>query len=96
MKRSGMDEKEILNQLEELAESLGIIIRYEQLLKEGSFFPGGLCKVKGEDIVIINSMAGIDDKIEILANAVVSFDLNRIYMRPALREFLSKHSPDKI
>lgn len=91
-----MDEKEILNQLEELAESLGIIIRYEQLLKEGSFFPGGLCKVKGEDIVIINSMAGIDDKIEILANAVVSFDLNRIYMRPALREFLSKHSPDKI
>ena len=96
MKRSGMDEKEILNQLEELAESLGIIIRYEQLLKEGSFFPGGLCKVKGEDILIINSMAGIDDKIEILANAVVSFDLSRIYMRPALREFLSKHSPDKI
>jgi len=96
MKRSGMDEKEILNQLEELAESLGIIIRYEQLLKEGSFFPGGLCKVKGEDILIINSMAGIDDKIEILAKAVVSFDLSRIYMRPALREFLSKHSPDKI
>lgn len=96
MKRSGMDEKEILNQLEELAESLGIRIRYEQLLKEGSFFPGGLCKVKGEDILIINSMAGIDDKIEILANAVVSFDLSRIYMRPALREFLSKHSPDKI
>jgi hypothetical protein len=47
-----MDEQEILNQLEELAESLGIIIRYEQLLKEGSFFPGGLCKVKGENILI--------------------------------------------
>jgi hypothetical protein len=96
MKRSAMDEKEILNQLEELAKSLGIIIRYEQLLKEGSFFPGGLCRIKGEDILIINSMAGIDDKIEILAKAVVSFDLSRIYMRPALREFLSKHIPDKI
>ncbi len=96
MKRSGMDEQEILNQLEELAESLGVIIRYEQLLKEGSFFPGGLCKVKGENILIINSMAGIDDKIEILAKAAVSFDLSRVYMRPALREFLSKRSPDKI
>jgi hypothetical protein len=91
-----MDEQEILNQLEELAESLGIIIRYEQLLKEGSFFPGGLCKVKGENILIINSMAAIDDKIEILAKEVVSFDLSRVYMRPALREFLSKRSPDKI
>lgn len=96
MKRSAMDEKEILNQLEELAKSLGIIIRYEQLLKEGSFFPGGLCRIKGEDILIINSMAGIDDKIEILAKAVVPFDLSRIYMRPALREFLSKRIPDKI
>ncbi|HJX33655.1 MAG TPA: hypothetical protein VJ373_00635 [Desulfatiglandales bacterium] len=96
MKRSAMDEKEILNQLEELAKSLGIIIRYEQLLKEGSFFPGGLCRIKGEDILIINSMAGIDDKIETLAKAVVSFDLSKVYMRPALREFLSKNSPDKI
>jgi hypothetical protein len=96
MKRSAMDEKEILNQLEELAKNLGIIIRYEQLLKEGSFYSGGLCKVKGEDILIINSVAGIDDKIEILAKAVVSFDLSRVYMRPALREFLSKRAPDKI
>jgi hypothetical protein len=96
MKRSGMDEKEILNQLEGLAKNLGIIIRYEQLLKEGSFYSGGLCKVKGEDILIINSVAGIDDKIEILAKAVVSFDLSRVYMRPALREFLSKRAPDNI
>jgi len=96
MKRSGMDEKEILDQLEELAESLGIKIRYEQLQKEGTFFPGGLCKVKGENILIINSKAGMEDKIETLAKAVISFDLSRVYMRPALREFLIEHPPDEI
>ena len=68
MKRSAMDEKEILNQLEELAKSLGIIIRYEQLLKEGSFFPGGLCRIKGEDDgcskEIISGFNTIIDKIK--------------------------------
>jgi hypothetical protein len=96
MKRSGMDEKDILDQLEELAKTLGIKIRYEQLQKEGTFFPGGLCKVKGENILIINSKSGMDDKIETLIKAVISFDLSRVYMRPALREFLLKHASDEI
>jgi hypothetical protein len=96
MKQSGMDEEEILGQLEELAKSLGIQIRYEQLQKEGTFFPGGLCKVKGENILIINSKANMEDKIETLAKAVISFDLTRIYMRPALREFLIKHASNEI
>jgi hypothetical protein len=96
MKRSGMDEKDILDQLEELAKTLGIKIRYEQLQKEGAFFPGGLCKVKGEKILIINSKSGMDDKIETLTKAVISFDLSRVYMRPALREFLLKHASDEI
>ncbi len=96
MKRSGMDEKDILDQLEELAESLGIKIRYEQLQKEGTFFPGGLCKLKGKNILIINSKGGMEDKIETLAKAVISFDLSKVYIRPALREFLLKYSSDEI
>ena len=92
-KKSGIKEENILRQLEELAEGLGIKIRYEQLKKESAFFPGGLCTVKGEDIFIINSNANIDDKIEALAKGLVSFDLSQIYMRPAVRELLIKTSP---
>ena len=92
MKGSSLDEENILSQLEELANSLEINVRYEQIKKEGVFFPGGLCKVKGENILIINSLATIENKIEALAKAVSSFDLSQIYMRPALREFLSKYS----
>ena len=94
MKRSVLKDESILSQLEELAESLGVKIRYEQFKKEGAFFPGGLCRVKGESILIINSKASMEDKIETLAKALTDFDLSNVYMRPALRDFLSKFYSD--
>ena len=94
MTRSGINYESILSQLEELADSLQVKVRYEQLKKEGAFFPGGLCRVKGEKILIINSRASMEDKIETLAKALVGFDLSNVYMRPALRDFLSKFYSD--
>jgi len=95
MKRSDLAEEGLLNQLEELTESLGIKMRYEKILKEGSFFSGGLCRIKGEDMIIINSKAGIEDKIDILARSLTSFDLSQVFIKPALREFLTQYSPGK-
>ena len=83
-----MDENTILGQLEELAHSLLIQVRYEPINRQGSFFAGGLCQLKGEYILIINSKATIRDKIRTLAEAVARFDLNQVYLRPGLREFL--------
>lgn len=87
---AGLDEETLLGQLEELAQSLDIEIRYEPLKREGSFFPGGLCRIKGEYVLILNSTATIEDKIHTLAKAVNRFDLSRVYLRPGLREFLDK------
>jgi hypothetical protein len=83
-----LDEDTLLGQLEELAHSLGIEIRDEPLKREGSFFPGGLCRIKGEYVLILNSAAATEDKIQTLARAVTRFDLSRVYLRPGLREFL--------
>ncbi|MFH0845029.1 MAG: hypothetical protein ABIG67_11185 [Pseudomonadota bacterium] len=85
-----MDETAILKQLEELAESLGITVRYETIKKEGTFYPGGLCRIKGDYVVIINSMATTRDKIEAFARAVNRFDLNQVYLKPGLRDFLQR------
>jgi hypothetical protein len=95
MKRSSLAEEGILSQLEELAESLGVKVRYEKIIKEGSFFSGGLCRIKGEDTIIINSKASIEDKIDILAGALISFDLSQIFIKPALRDFLTQYKPTK-
>lgn len=94
MKKRGFDEKTILSLLEELCQSLGLQVRYELIKKEASFYPGGLCRIKGEQVVIINSSASNDDKIQILTKAVTSFDLNQVYLKPALREFLFKKVED--
>lgn len=94
MKKNSVEYENLLGRLEELANSLNVEIRYEQLKKEGTFFPGGLCKVKGEDIIIINTRATIDDKITILSKALSTFDLSKMYIRPAVREFLSSQSFD--
>jgi len=85
-----MDENSILTQLEELAENLAIEVRYEPLKREGAFSPGGLCQLKGEYIVILNSRAPLTEKIQTLAHAVRQFDLSQVYIRPGLREYLEQ------
>jgi N-dimethylarginine dimethylaminohydrolase len=88
--KAGLDEDTLLGQLEELAHSLGIEIRYEPLKREGGFFPGGLCRIKEEYVLILNSAATTEDKIQTMAKALNRFDLSRVYLRPGLREFLDK------
>ena len=45
-----MDDDKTLQQLDELAERLGMKIRYEPLNIEGSVHIGGFCRVKGQDL----------------------------------------------
>ena len=87
----GSNKATILGQLEELARSLGIEIRNEPIRKESSFSPGGLCRFKGDYLLIFNTKATKDDRIEALAQALTRFDLDQVYLRPGLREFLDKY-----
>jgi hypothetical protein len=85
-----MDDPQILDLLEELAESLGLRISYEpiKLDEELGTRPGGFCLLKGQRIVIINPQASIKEKIRIVSGAIRQFDLDQIYIRPVLRELL--------
>ncbi len=85
-----MDERTILDHLEELAERFGVQIRYEAIKQDEDSLNvvGGLCLLKGKYVLIINSKATVKDRIKTLAMAVKHFDLDRIYIRPDLRELL--------
>ena len=90
-----MEESAFLNELEEVARSLGIEVRYENLKREGGFISGGLCRLKGQYLLIVNSRAAARDKVEVLAGAVSKFDLSRLYLKPGLRDFLDRlHKPE--
>ena len=87
-----MDDQFIIGQLEELIERFGIQIRYEPMHQdeESIKLVGGLCRLKGENVLIINSKAAVSDKMKALAEAVRHFDIDQIYILPAVRDFLEK------
>jgi fructose-specific component phosphotransferase system IIB-like protein len=87
-----MDENTIVDQLEELAEKFGIQIRYEPIKQDEDLVRvvGGLCILRGEYVVIIDSKAAMRDKIRTLSEAITHFDLDQIYIKPALREIIRK------
>ena len=90
-----MDERSLLGQLEDLSRSLGIEVRYEMLRREGASTQGGLCRLKGQYLLLINSKAPNRDKIEAMASAVTRFDLSQVFMKPGLRDFLSRFPKDE-
>ena len=85
-----MDDETVINQLEQLAESFGIEIRYEPIRLDDDLtnVKGGLCRLNGEYVIIINSDVTAKEKIKALAEAVKHFDLDSVYILPAIRELL--------
>ena len=88
-----MDEISAIDHLEALAYSLGIQVRHEYLeSEETSFHSGGLCRVKGKHMIIVNAAAPSADKVQTLAKALRRFDLSGVYIKPALRDLLEEPS----
>jgi hypothetical protein len=85
-----MTHEELLIQLEDLAGRLNIQVQYESLKNEDPSTFGGFCRVRDQHMVIIHSKATISRKIDILTEALRRVDVDDLYMRPALREYLKK------
>lgn len=83
-----MNDSTILRNLEDLAFRLNIKVRYDPLKIDGSFHAGGLCRVRGEDVLIINKKSSSREKIQILIDVLRRRELGDIYVMPSLREML--------
>jgi len=85
-----VDDHIALDQLEALAYSLGAEVRYEKIPQDDVAISGGLYRLKGKNVIVIDSRATTKDRIRILVQALKPFDLADVYIRPALRELLEK------
>lgn len=83
-----MNDEVLLSQLEELAGKLEISVRDENMDTEESSSAGGLCRVEGKYILLLNSRATVKEKKQIIIKALKQFDLSRIYVKPVIRELL--------
>jgi len=87
-----MDENTIIEELEELTKTFGVQIRHEAIKQDEDLVKvvGGLCLLRGQYVLIINSKATMMERISTLATALKHFDLDHIYLRPVFREILDK------
>ena len=83
-----MNEDILLRQLAELADRLEILVRDEDIAIEDSSSNGGLCRIGGKYILILNSRATVKEKIQVMINALQQFNLSDIYVKPVIRELL--------
>ena len=68
----------------------GVQFRFEPISFEDETINvvGGLSKLRGRPVLIINSKATEKDKIKIFVQALRRFDLEQIYIKPAIRALL--------
>jgi hypothetical protein len=75
----------ILAELEALAERLGVTVRTEPFDKGALGGRGGFCHIRGKAFVVMDASLPLADRIAVLAGALARFDLDSVYVSPALR-----------
>jgi hypothetical protein len=73
----------LVRELEQLAVSLGMRVRFEK----GSF-RGGRCTVTGDTQVVLNKLHPPEAHLALLAEALRDVDLDAIYLKPVVRRAL--------
>lgn len=84
-----MDEQRILQELLALLEGSGVSIRSEPLGGSG----GGLCTMKGKHIFFLDTQAPSIVAAALCAEAISKVaDIEQIYIKPQIRQFIEDHS----
>ena len=74
----------MLRALEDLARRVGLEVRFEESWKGGPS-AGGLCLLRGAPVVLIDGLAPLTDRVAVLCDALSRFDLEAVFLAPALR-----------
>jgi hypothetical protein len=84
-----MTEQRILEQLLHLLEGNGVKVRNEPLGGSG----GGLCTVKGQTFFFVDTQAPSAEVAALCAEAAAKLlDIETVYLRPEVRQYIENHS----
>ena len=78
-----MKNKDLLDEFHSLAERLEI-----KILKGKGDFLGGGCIVNNEKVIVINKSKPIEQRLNTLASYFNEYDLDSVFLLPALREYI--------
>ena len=78
-----MKNNKLLEEFHFLAEKLEI-----KIMKGKGDFSGGECTVNNENVIVINNNKPIEQQLNILAGCFNKYNLDGLYIIPALREYI--------
>jgi hypothetical protein len=78
-----MKHEEIVAELEEVAQQLGVTVRYEK-----GDFEGGFCILKTQKVLLVNKKLLPNRKASVLAVALQEIGLEQLFVKPALRAYI--------
>jgi hypothetical protein len=91
--RGGARIAAMVEELAQAAERLGLQVRRERLLREvGYRARGGACRLREQDLLIIDSAQRPADQLEVLLEALRTRDLEALYLSPAARRLLQNQA----
>ncbi|MGH7821119.1 MAG: hypothetical protein ACREQ9_15245, partial [Candidatus Binatia bacterium] len=81
----------VFEELKELATRLGLEVREEKLLREvGYQVRSGTCRVREQNLVLIDRELPIANRVEVLIEVLSGRDLGDVYVSPELRRALGR------
>lgn len=83
--------KQMLTELEEVADKLGYKVRYEK-----GNFSGGYCILKESRLLVVNSRNEIERRIIIVSKSLKEIGIDDVYIKPNVRELIEKESSRKL
>lgn len=75
--------EKLYSEFEALGERLGI-----KIINGKGNFSGGYCIVKDETVIVVNKLKPIEHRLKVLATSFLEYNLDDIYMIPALRAYI--------
>jgi hypothetical protein len=85
----------ILRELIALAARMGVEVRSEPFDLQVIEGKGGLCKVHGQKLVVMDAGLPLLDKIGVVAEALSHFDIEAIYVPPLLRASIERRKRER-
>jgi hypothetical protein len=86
----------LLDQLERLGYTLGIVVRYEVLGETGDLaqIRSGLCRLKDDQLLLVDSQLSTVEKCSVLIKEFKRFDLCGVFVPPAIRRLIEGKESD--
>ncbi|HET6567059.1 MAG TPA: hypothetical protein VFG50_03780 [Rhodothermales bacterium] len=80
-----MKTQQVVKELEQAAERLGVKVRFEQ-----GRFRGGLCTLEDRQVIVLNKRHPPEVHVALLAESLREMPVDTIYLKPSVRETLEE------